>query len=50
MKLSDDLVKQAAKELPLPYRFDVRTYSGIQSPDLLDHIRRVGKVVYEKNA
>jgi predicted nucleotidyltransferase len=37
-------------ELPLPYRFDVRAYSDIQSAQLRDHIERVGKVVYERNA
>jgi uncharacterized protein len=47
--LAAEAIAADLDELPLPYRFDVRKYSGIQSPDLRDHIRRVGKVVYEKN-
>lgn len=36
------------EELPVPQKFDVRARSGIQSPDMLDHIRRVGRVVYRR--
>lgn len=35
-------------ELPLPYTFDVVVLSSITSQDLLDHIRRVGAVLYLK--
>ena len=33
-------------ELPLPYRFDVHPVEHIRSDPLLDHIRRVGIVIY----
>ena len=33
-------------DLPLPYRFDVKALSTIQSPLLLEHIQRVGIRVY----
>ena len=33
-------------DLPLPYRFEVQSMRHIENPDLLDHIRRVGIVVY----
>ena len=33
-------------ELPLPYRFEVHSLEGIHHPALLEHIRRVGVVVY----
>jgi predicted nucleotidyltransferase len=32
----------------LPYRFDVSIFSQITQADLLEHIRRVGVVFYEK--
>jgi predicted nucleotidyltransferase len=34
------------EELPLPYRFDVKALSAIQSRPLLEHIRRVGVRIY----
>ena len=34
----------------LPYSFDVSIMNQITQPDLLDHIRRVGVVFYEKKA
>lgn len=34
------------EELPLPYRFDVKALSTIQSRPLLEHIRRVGVRIY----
>jgi predicted nucleotidyltransferase len=36
------------ERLPIPYFVDVLIYSQIENPDLLDHIHRVGKVIYEK--
>lgn len=48
--LAAESIAAELDELPLPYRFDVRSYSDIQSPQLRDHIQRVGTVVYEKNA
>jgi uncharacterized protein len=37
-------------ELPLPYRFDVKAYSDIRSKQLLDHIQRVGVVIFKRKA
>ena len=34
--------------LMLPNTFDVSLYHHIANEDLLDHIRRVGKVIYKK--
>ncbi|MEJ5251368.1 MAG: nucleotidyltransferase domain-containing protein [Chthonomonadetes bacterium] len=36
------------EELPLPYTFDVCIYHQIDDPELLDHIRRVGKPFYRR--
>ena len=33
-------------ELPLPYRFDLQTMSTIKNQSLLEHIERVGIVIY----
>ena len=35
------------EELGLLYSFDIQHYEKIQNPDLIDHIRRVGLVLYE---
>jgi predicted nucleotidyltransferase len=35
-------------ELPLPYQFDVLDFDQISSEPLLEHIKRVGVVVYRK--
>lgn len=34
------------EEYPLPYFFDVLHYETLDSPDLIAHIDRVGKVIY----
>ncbi|MFZ3101205.1 MAG: nucleotidyltransferase domain-containing protein [Desulfitobacteriaceae bacterium] len=34
--------------LPLPYKFDVQSFSSIRNPVLRDHINRVGVKIYEK--
>ena len=33
-------------ELPLPYKFDVKSLAGIRNPALQDHIARIGVVIY----
>ncbi len=33
-------------ELPLPYRFDIKAYGDMRSAQLLDHIHRVGVVIF----
>lgn len=35
-------------DLMLPYKFDISIYNTIQNNELLEHIRRVGKVFYKK--
>jgi predicted nucleotidyltransferase len=35
-------------DLPLPYTFDICIYSHIDNPNLIGHIQRVGKVLYQK--
>jgi predicted nucleotidyltransferase len=47
--LSAESIAAELDELPLPYRFDVKGYSDIQSTEMQDHVQRVGKVVYVKN-
>ena len=37
-------------DLYLPYRFDLAIFHHINLAELLDHIRRVGKVFYRKPA
>ena len=34
----------------LPYMFDLSIYADLRDADLLDHIRRVGAVFYERQA
>ncbi len=34
-------------DLLLPYTFDVSIYNQIRNGDLIDHIERVGQVIYE---
>jgi predicted nucleotidyltransferase len=36
------------EELPLPYFFDVVNYESITNPDLVEHIDRIGTVIYRK--
>ncbi|MFZ4704198.1 MAG: nucleotidyltransferase domain-containing protein [Candidatus Methylumidiphilus sp.] len=37
------------EEKPLPYYFDVLHYESINEPSLLDHIDRIGIVLYAKD-
>jgi uncharacterized protein len=36
------------EELPMPYFFDVVHYESIINSELIDHINRVGTVIYKK--
>jgi predicted nucleotidyltransferase len=36
------------EELPLPYFFDIVRYESVGSRDLVEHIDRVGAVIYTK--
>uniref|UniRef100_C6E103 DNA polymerase beta domain protein region n=1 Tax=Geobacter sp. (strain M21) TaxID=443144 RepID=C6E103_GEOSM len=38
------------EEKPLPYFFDVVHYEGVSEPGLIEHIDRVGVVLYSKDA
>lgn len=39
----------AIDESPLPYQFDISLFSLLKDEDLIDHISRVGVVIYRKN-
>ena len=39
----------ALDDLLLPYQIDLSLMASLSHPDLLDHIRRVGVVLYAKN-
>jgi predicted nucleotidyltransferase len=43
------LIAQDLDDLLLPWRFDLSLLPRITHADLLDHIRRVGLTLYEKN-
>ena len=42
------LLMDKIEELMLPYTFDISIYSQIDNRDLLDHIKRAGKIFYER--
>ncbi len=42
-------IRHDLDELLLPYKFDLSIQTQINNPDLLEHIKRVGIVFYEKN-
>jgi len=50
--ISDELtaaaIADALENLPLPYRFDVKARDTLRYPPLLDHIERVGVVIYRR--
>lgn len=35
-------------ELLLPYKFDISIFDQIENPELIGHIKRAGKVFYQK--
>jgi predicted nucleotidyltransferase len=35
--------------LNLPYTFDILIYSKIQNPDIIEHIKRVGKIFFKRS-
>ena len=35
-------------DLLLPFKFDLSLFASLTHPDLIDHIRRVGVVLYER--
>ena len=36
-------------DLSLPYQFDISIYHTLANSDLIDHIQRIGKTIYQKN-
>jgi predicted nucleotidyltransferase len=40
----------ALDDLLLPYKIDLSLFSGLKHPALIDHIRRAGIPLFEKNA
>jgi predicted nucleotidyltransferase len=48
--ISDELqieeLAQKLDNLPLPYKFDVKSISGLKNPALKEHIHRVGVQIY----
>ena len=44
--LGAEAIAAELEELPLPYRFDVRALEQISFAPLLEHIERVGVVIY----
>ena len=36
------------EELPLPYKFDIKSFTSIENLALCEHIKRVGINIYEK--
>lgn len=42
-------IDEALDDLLLPYEIDLSVFSNLKHPELIDHIERVGVVLYEKN-
>lgn len=47
----DELIRASSEidELNLPYKIDLTIYNRIQEPALLDHINRVGGLLFDRN-
>lgn len=39
----------AVDDLLLPYQFDISIFQNLTNPELIDHIRRRGIVIYDKD-
>ncbi len=48
--LGAEAIAAELEELPLPYRFDVQALEQIRLAPLLEHIKRVGVVIYPEGA
>ena len=42
-------IESELDDLLLPYKFDVSTFNKIRNVELIEHIKRVGKVIYTKS-
>ena len=43
-------LNQAFDDLLLPYTFDLTIYHRINNPELLNHINRVGRILYSRTS
>jgi len=43
-------IHNSLDDLLLPYTFDLSLFAQIENPDLVDHVKRVGMVLYERVA
>ncbi len=46
--IESQLILSELDELPLPYIFDIKVLNNINNTDLIEHIKRVGKLIYIK--
>ena len=46
---SQHKIESELDDLLLPYKFDVSTFNKIRNVELIEHINRVGKVIYTKS-
>ncbi|MCR4315429.1 MAG: nucleotidyltransferase domain-containing protein [Planctomycetes bacterium] len=44
--LRAEAISSEMDDLPLPYKFDVKSFDEIKLPELREHIARVGIVIY----
>lgn len=42
-------IENELDDLLLPWKIDLSLYHQISNPDLADHIKRIGKILYKKN-
>lgn len=42
-------IENELDDLLLPYKFDVSVFHKIQNEDLVDHINRIGKIIFVRN-
>jgi len=47
-KVALDVSGRLNEREPLPYEFDVLSWNTVESPELRDHVERVGKVIFER--
>jgi uncharacterized protein len=46
--LEGEKIRYELEELPFPYKVDVKVYNEIKNENLINHINRVGIVIYDK--
>ncbi len=46
--IESQLILSELDELPLPYIFDIKVLNNINNADLIEHTKRVGKLIYIK--